>query len=337
MGAPNKLKPITVVDAPLTLDRGAAKRIFISGFAGKVQVSSQSKSMQVSIHATRYIEVDDPNSDNADALRQIAIKTGVVEESFEIKVQLPPQRSGWNQWAQGKHVPQVKLEISAPDGIPLDIYWTRGDVDVESWHGSVSVTNQSGDLNLSDITGDVTVKTMFGGAKFENIRGNVNIENFSSHLNLASINGRVKLRTFSGETVLKKIKGNLNINSQKGAVTTQSTDGAMEIQTGLAAIKILEHQGSIRGHSEAGAIEAKIMGAVDAKLNSVSGPLSIAVPSKSQANVSMTTAKGDLVAPKVLERKRSPLGKVVRGNLSGSEQGVLRLTSDSGDLSLKVH
>jgi len=256
--------------------------------------------------------------------------------TIEIRTILPPNRSDWTKWAQGKNIPQVKLEVSAPDNMNLEIYWARGDVKVTKWKAGVVITHQTGKLTLEDISGDVTARTMYGIARFENIKGSMSIENFASQLNVGQVTGKLKLRTFSGETQIRKILGNSVISTQKASVVTQDTQGPMEIQTGIAAISIANHRGSIRGQTDTGSVTAKLTGQIDARFNSNSGALLISIPRSSRADVSLSTNKGDLKAPKNLDHKRTSAGKIVRGRLSGSESGAIRMNSDAGDINLRV-
>jgi hypothetical protein len=335
-----KAKVTTVTDAPTTLDRGNSHRLFISGFAGQVSVQPSTKPNEITIRATRYVEADDAPTTNSeqisDVLRQIAVKAGHNGTTVEVRTQLPPNRTQWAMWAQGKNMPQVKLDITAPESMNLEIYWARGDVKVNRWKAGVIITHQTGKLSLDDISGDVTVRTMYGATKIENIKGMLNIESFASILNVGQITGKLKLRTFSGETRVRKILGNAIISSQKAPVFTQDTQGSMEIQTGIAAIQIGDHKGSIRGQSDTGSMTAKLLGTIDARFNSNSGPLSISVPRTSHADVALSSSRGELKAPKNLEHKRTSAGKIIRGHLSGNESGVLRINSDSGDVNLKV-
>jgi hypothetical protein len=339
-GGPLKAAPkkiATITDAPVAIEKGSARRIFIVGFSGRVHVIPHAK-QQIIVRATRTLEyediagVQDPN----ELLRQLVVRTGTTGDLIEIRAQLPPQRTDWNEWAQGKHAPQAKIDIYAPDSMTLDIYWARGDVKVIDWKAPVTVTNQEGKVTLEKIAGDIIVRGMFGSAKVDSIKGNVSIENFSSPLQVSNITGRLKLRTFSGETRVRSVTGPVIVTTQKAPVFTTATTGPMEVQTGIAAVQISDHRGTLRGHAETGSIEAKLSGPVDASLTSDSGDLLMAVPRSSQADVSLTTAKGSVAAPKTLDRKRSTGSKSVRGTLNGSESGRVRLSSESGDLSLKI-
>lgn len=341
LAAPSpKFKTVTIPEAAIRIPKENAKRIFVVGFSGQVIVTPLSNhSTDVGLRTTKYVTIDDAQSQDAardDLLRNLVIKSSVEGDVLEIRAVLPPTRNDWTHWSQGKSVPSVKIEIAAPENMNLEIYMARGDVKVSKWRAPVTVTSQEGKIVLDDISGDVVLRSMFGADVLQNIKGAVNIENFSSSVSTSNISGKLKLRTFSGETHIKKVLGSLSVSSQRGAVHTNDTNGSLDLQSGVAPFHITEHRGVLRGHSQGGPIEARLSGHVDAQLSSAAGALALFVPRGSKADVSLTTEKGDVNAPRNLEHKRSASGKTIRGVLNGSDPGRVRLTSESGDLSLKV-
>lgn len=328
----NKL--LTAPEAPMAIQRGQARRLFVVGFQGSVSLTA-AKGDEVLVRASKYINSDDLAPGDTESLSQLVIKTNNLGDTIEVRTQLPPSASDWAKWAQGKRVPSAHLEILAPDNMNLEIYLTRGDVKVYRWKAAVTITSQEGKIDVEDITGDVTVRSMYGAVKTENIKGNVAIENFTSHISAENITGKLHIKNFAGDTLVKKVDGPINLSSQKGGVSSQETTGSMEVQTGIAAIHIADHKGSLTGHSDSGSITAHVLGPVETRLSSNTGPLSLTLAHGADATVSMYSAKGNLSAPSSLESKRSPSGKSVRGALGGG-QGHVHLSSDSGDLFLKA-
>jgi hypothetical protein len=325
---------VTVTEAPQRVPLGAARRLFIVGYEGSVVVTP-SRTADVTVKATKSFEGDDQTPASADVLHQLVIRTAITGDVVEVRAQLPPNASDWGRWVTGKHVPQARLEVSAPDTLSLEIYLNRGDVKVSRWRAPVVLTSEDGHHDLSDIAGDITARTMFGTLKIENIKGNVSVENFSAQIATTNVAGRLKLRTFSGETHLKKISGATVISTQKAPVVLQDTTGTLEVQTGVGAIHIADHKGSLVGHSDSGSISAQIAGAVDARLRSNTGNLILSVPRDSHANVVLASSKGNLTAPHSLDVKRTETGKVAKGELPGSAAGTVRMSSDGGDVTLK--
>jgi len=331
-----KSKSISQGEAPLVVERGQARRLFIVGFAGQVNVIPMPMGNQVTVRALKYMDKEDSKTQGADALDQLVIRSSNLGDTVEVRAQLPPNGTDWVRWAQGKHVPQVRLDITAPQNMNLEIYWTHGDVHVPRWTAPVAVTSQDGHLDVENVDGNVTIRSMSGTVKVEKITGNVNMENFSSAITAEDITGKTKIRNFSGEAHVKNVTGPVYLSSQKGPVTLQDTKGTLEVQTGMAVIHVLEHDGSLTGHSDAGAINAKLIGdTAEARLTSVSGSLSLTVPKGSRASVSLFTTEGHLTAPSSLEQKNETAGRWARGNLNGGETGRIRLRSDSGDLVLR--
>jgi len=322
-----------VSEVPQEIPRGQAKRLFIVGYQGSVIVTA-GKSDNVSVKALKYGDGED-SAVTASFLNQFAVRAVNSGDTVEIRAFPAGSNTEWSRWVQGRHAPEVKLEIVAPPGMSLEIFWTRGDIKVAQWKAPVFITNQDGHITVENDSSDLTARTMFGSLKVDNIKGNVSIENFASQLFITDITGHARVRTFSGDTHLKKIVGPTVISSQKGAVTTVDTLGGMDIQSGVAPFHILDHKGSLIGHSDGGSVSANIKGPVDVRLISLSGPLTVSVSHESSASVNLST-KGQLNAPKDLEKKSGPDAKIISGQLSGNQPGHLKLSSDTGDLNLKV-
>ncbi len=323
-----------IVETPQQLVRGQAKRLFIAGYEGSVSVTESNVKDLVTIKALKYGDGEDPTVTSG-YLTQYSVRAINSGDSVEIRAFPPGTVTEWSRWVQGRHAPEVKLEVSAPAGMSLEIYWQRGDAKVTQWRAPVFISSEDGHIAIENMIGDLTLRTLLGSLKVDGIKGNLSIENFASTLAISDVTGHARVRTFSGETHLKKIVGPTVISSQKGGVTTVDTLGGMDIQTGVATIHIADHKGSLVGHSDGGSIHANVKGPVDVRLVSVSGPLALTVGRESAANVSLST-KGQLNAPKELEKKSGPDSKVISGQLRGNQPGHLRLSSETGELSLRV-
>ena len=220
----------------------------------------------------------------------------------------------------------------------LEVYQTKGDVHISQWKAPVFVSSHDGHLFIDDVVGDVSLRTILGGIKVEKVRGTLAIESYSSQVNVEDVTGKIKVRNFSGETKLHKIIGPLYLSSQKGPVNTQETSGNMVISSGLAVFHISDHKGLLAGQTDAGSLFARVKGSANVELSSNSGPITLSVSRESQARVFLAS-KGQVNAPKVLEKKNGAEAKSVQGQLegsgNGSQGGRIRLKSDSGDLNLK--
>ena len=338
VGAASQKKNLGISDPIIKVERGSAHRLFILGFVGQLVVTpSPKKSNEISYRLTKYLDPMNPSSSDEknESLRMLSVRTSTSADTLELRVVSSLNRSDWLKWVDVKRAPLAKLEIQAPDNMNVEIYWMHGEVKVSNWNGAVSVIAQDGHQSIDEVDGDLSLKSMFGSAHVNNIHGSVTLEGFTDSINASGITGKLTLKTFASDVKLKKIVGAINLSAQKSSVTTQDTNGAMTLQNGAASMHIKDHRGSIGGASESGLIDASIVGPVNAKLASVSGPLILRVPRSSEAHVSLSTEKGNLNAPSSVESKKSANGKSARGHLEGKEPGFLRLTSESGDISLK--
>jgi hypothetical protein len=328
----------SVSPAPQVIARNKAQRLFIIGFNGSV-VIHPSRTDQLTVKISKISDGEDV-SVTQNILDQISVSVRNLGDSIEVRSQLPQNLGGdeVTRWTQSNHGPEVKLDISAPAHMSIEVYLTKGDVHVSQWNAPVFISSHDGHLGIDDVVGDVSLRTMLGSIKIEKVRGTVAIESYSSLVNIDDVTGKVKVRNFSGETKLHKIIGPLFLTSQKGAVNTQETSGNMVINSGLAVVHISDHKGFLTGQTDAGSLFAKVKGSANVELSSNTGPITLSVSRESQAHV-LLASKGQVNAPKALEKKNGAEAKSVQGQLEGngigSQGGRIRLKSDSGDLSLK--
>jgi hypothetical protein len=170
--------------------------------------------------------------------------------------------------------------------------------------------------------------------KVDDVRGDVTIESMSAPVSVNNVKGRLKLRTFTGESKVKKVDGGLSLSSQKALLVAQDTRGPAEVQTGVAQLKLLDHKGSVRGSSDGGLVDVKLLDKADVKLTSQSGTLIVALAAGQGANVNLTT-KGEIGAPQGLDLKRTPTGRIARGQLKGKDMGTVIMSSETGDLKIR--
>lgn len=129
----------------------------------------------------------------------------------EIVVQLP-DTAGWS--LTGNTYARLDLELVVPEGLPLDVKDSSGDLDIrdvddlvlqdssgeielENIGRSVTIRDSSGDISLRDVRGDVTIDSdSSGDIRGERITGSVLVKNDSS--------GDIRFEDVGGDFVVEK-------------------------------------------------------------------------------------------------------------------------------------
>lgn len=226
--------------------------------------------------------------------------------------------------------------------------------------GIVTLRNVSGDININGYDGDAVVVRGFKEGRDRDL---VEVEDLSSgnHVELsvkyprncncnASIRFEVqvprsarynfdKISTASGNLKASGINGEINLQTASGDVHVSDVDGVIKASTASGEMQIREVTGAVNASSASGNVDVEIErldGAKDLKFSSASGNVSVKLPNNLDANVHLSTASGSITTDFPLEVKGDEYGpsRSARGQL-GSGSRTLRITSASGDVSLK--
>lgn len=226
--------------------------------------------------------------------------------------------------------------------------------------GQISVRNVSGDVEVTGHDGDqVTVVGHKEGRDREVVEvedlsgaGNVDIRaKYPRNCNNCEASIRFEVRvprstrfTFnpissaSGNIKVTGVTGSLKVNTASGDVLISGVSGDVHASTASGEMSVREVAGTVNASTASGNVDveiARLEGAENMKFSSASGDVNVRMPSSLDAEVSMSTASGQIKTNFPLEVKESQYGSgsKAQGRL-GSGARILRISTASGNVSL---
>ena len=146
---------------------------------------------------------------------------------------------------------------------------------------------------------------------FASVSGNVQVANVTGDLRAKSVSGEVTVKDASGKVDASSTSGNVFVEDAAGSVSAKSTSGEVRVDI------------------------TRLEGTDRMDFTSVSGSVSVRLPSNLDADVEMSVMSGDLktdFALQIEDRSGGP-GRRARGQV-GNGSRKLRLSSVSGNVSL---
>ena len=225
--------------------------------------------------------------------------------------------------------------------------------------GSISVKNVSGDISITGYDGDAVIVHGFRRGRDSEM---VEVEDRSSGNRVdvgvrypspcncdASVRFEVrvprgmnfeidKISTASGDIEVTGVRGQINVSTASGDVLVKNVNGRINASTASGEMRVVDVVGEVSAQSASGNVEveiARLEGTDNMKFSSASGDVSVKLPSNIDADISMTTATGDIKTDfpiEVKEQRHGP-GSQAHGRL-GSGSRMIRISTASGDVSL---
>ena len=181
----------------------------------------------------------------------------------------------------------ARVRVTVPDGAAATIVTASGDVTVLVATGRTSISTASGDVRVG-VAGSLSVKTASGDVTVDRVVGDVNLKSASGDLTAATVGGELQSSTASGDVLIDTVAGDARINTASGDVRVSRFEGTAFV------------------------------------VNTVSGDVSVGIPSGRVVDLDVKTLSGDVVLP---ERRSgqaaAPTTKV-----------TIRVKSVSGDFRL---
>jgi hypothetical protein len=211
------------------------------------------------------------------------------------------------------------VRIRIPAGKKVDIYWG---------HGRGSVTRVEADLSLDAAAMPVSVT---------GIKGQLHVDVGSGEVKIDDATGDVTVDTGSGEVSLSGIRaGSIDVDTGSGEVTgTHLTSTTLSIDTGSGEIQVtgLKVQ-RVSLETGSGEVVAELSeGVQSVEIESGSGDVSVTIPKKFGAQLSVETGSGGIETNLTMEtsvRKHDELvGRI------GDGRGQISIETGSGTVSIR--
>ena len=205
--------------------------------------------------------------------------------------------------ASSRHGPaMVDYEILAPAWMPLSISGTpSAEVTIEGTEAEVSVETVEGSVSVIGGRGNIALKS---------VEGEVSLEGAKGHIEVNSVDGSIRLKDCSGDIAAETVDGEITLLGIESADVDASTvDGG------------IEYDGTI---SDGGRY----------RLSSHDGSVSVSIPERANATISVATFSGDFEScfPVTIP----PGGKTKHRFTFTLGSGSARLELESFDGSIKL-
>lgn len=234
------------------------------------------------------------NSGNADQT-EVEIKQE-SDGTVKASTRFPDMMFGW---LFGGQPCEVDYTITAPRACAIRANGVSNELYAEGFNG---------DATFKTVSGDMTVRSWNGAVSLNSVSGDMELADLTGSLHLTTVSGDVKGVHLSGTTNLNSVSGDVDFEqSSLPSVEATTVSGEMKLETGL--------------------------GAGPYKFNSVSGDLTLKVPSDTRCCAELQTVSGDIST-------KLPATSVSRHNGTHTVEvqggGVkVHLHSVSGDMELK--
>lgn len=158
---------------------------------------------------------------------------------------------------------EVRMELTVPADMALDLAGPSADVTVETSRGQVTIETVNGTTVVRGGRGSVSIRSVNGGVLVEGSRGSVQVH---------SVVGRVRVADVEGEVWVEAINGNVDLRAiRSGSVRASTVEGSVR------------YDGEIRDEGRY-------------RLITHSGAVTVVVPEDVNATVAVKTFAGDFRA-----------------------------------------
>ena len=139
-------------------------------------------------------------------------------DSQELSVESPSGRSLFGL----RRGPELRFAISVPHGSSIDATTVSADVAGRGRFGTAKVNTTSGDVSLGAVAGDANVKTVSGDLDVERVDGKASLNSVSGDLELGPVTGEISANTVSGDLHVTSAGSSVNARGVSGDITIES-------------------------------------------------------------------------------------------------------------------
>lgn len=195
----------------------------------------------------------------------------------------------------------VDYRLTVPRWMSLELSGVNSDIAVLGTEGSVEVTSVQGEVSVTGSAGDVKATSVEGEVRVTGARGSVECTSVNAVVRVEKVHGPVQATSVNGEVVLEDV--------ESGDVEASSVNGTI---TYIGAIR---DDGSYH-------------------FNTHNGSLSVTVPDRANATISVSTFSGEFSSEFPVQISDSRRGKRLHFTL-GSGSARIELESFQGEIQLK--
>ena len=214
-----------------------------------------------------------------------------VEVSLERRsgrARLDVRARGTTTWMFGG--PNIRIDVSVPERVNVDIVSWGGNVRVEDLVGGVRGTLHDADIRIRGVDGRVKLNLEdSASAEVDEVRGDFEASADSGAIRAGWIAGRTEVRTGNGSVMLQHVSG---------PITVKSLDGDIELN---------QVAGPVTARSDRGSVTIGFSVGTGGLVETEQGDVAVTLPEKSGAALDVRSGDGNVdVAAGEWEGERGP-------------------------------
>src|SRR5262245_19897509 len=172
------------------------------------------------------------------------------------------------------------------DGIDVqgaEVTVSDGDVEIRGRSSKCTVRLPSGtDVVVGTTSGNVTLRGILGAVSVTTVSASVDAEDVAS----------IDARTVSGRLTVEESRGDVRLKTKSAKVRVGRAAGDVRISNRSGRIEVDEAQGAVALKTVSGSIEAHVTGRADARVEAVSGSITVTVPPGTRPSIQYRSLSG---------------------------------------------
>jgi len=239
----------------------------------------------------------------ASVVRRLADETQVelVRDGprYRIRVKYPKGLSvrvnlweGFNEYT----IPRVEMQlvVEVPAGVSVELETASADLASEAVPNPQRLETASGDIVVEAATGPVTIETASGDVRVIRGRG-LDVRSVSGDVRIEETRGPLRVATTSGDVNIAGATDSLRIETVSGDVAVERAPGGAWVRTASGEIELRQVTGRLIAESVSADIRATLQGPLrEARVESSSGDVTLALASNVSCTIEMRTSSGDI-------------------------------------------
>ncbi len=210
-------------DRELSLDAGSVGTLRIDAGAGSLEVRGQPGASAIEVDAT--IMIEGAKGDSAKAFIESNMELG-LERDGDRAVLIADFDGGMGF---GNKSGRIKLEVTVPEGMALDVDDGSGSITIRRTMSSVRIDDGSGSIEIADV-GDVELDDGSGSISVANASGGVRITDGSGSIKVRAVGGDVYIDDGSGSIDVRDVQGSFTVTDDgSGSINYDNVMGAVTV------------------------------------------------------------------------------------------------------------
>jgi Putative adhesin len=320
-----------------TVDARGLHDLLVENARGDIQLRPSSDG---ALHITALKIIHAPDQQRSRTLaREIRVETQNEGGRYHVHVIYPHRQevhiSFWDLFQGEFDLPrvEVRLALDVPDGLPVVLRTSSGDVDTDGISGSQEIHTTSGDVGVQSARSPVRIETSSGDVTAAAVAA-ASVHTSSGDVSVDGVGGPLRLRTTSGDMVIAGARDSLDVSTSSGEVRIDAAPRGLTLATGSGGVEVAGAGGLVLIVTRSGDVEiglARTMRGAD--ITTTSGDVRARMAASLACTLDLQTSSGtfDVTVP-------IQIRTATRRRLSGSVRGgtlPIHMQTLSGDIDVQ--